>query len=212
MPPSRLSSWRRQRKWLKPSGNAPSSRRAQPRQLRRAAIFLALLFVVAAVLAGAAAYLGNQANVNAQLARSESTRAVAQQFTAEAASVLADEQRGTAVAESIRADQQRATAEAASALAQTASALEATQRVKAESEAVLRATAEAQALVQRDIALSRQRAALALTYLDTQTDLTLLLSIESYRTADTLEARSAMLTGLQRGLKSQHPAPASARC
>ncbi len=171
------------------------------RLLRRRAILLALLLVVAVGLASAAGYLGNQANLNAQKAQNERNNAVLQQNTAVAASFLADEQRRTAEAASNIANQQKATAEAASGIASTARALEAEQRQKAEGEANLRATAEGVALEQRDIALARQRAALALSYLDIQTDLSLLLSIEAYRTSTTtLEGKSALLAVLQRGL------------
>jgi WD40 repeat protein len=171
------------------------------RLLRRRAILLAVLLLVAVGLAGAAGYLGNQANLNAQKAQFERNNAVVQQNTAVAASFLADEQRRTAEAASVIANQQKATAEAASGVASTARALEAEQRKKAEAEANLRATAEVVALEQRDIALSRQRAAVALSYLDVQTDLSLLLSIEAYRTSTTtLEGKSALLTTLQRGL------------
>ncbi|MFQ5858224.1 MAG: BTAD domain-containing putative transcriptional regulator, partial [Anaerolineae bacterium] len=56
-----------------------------------------------------------------------------------------------------------------------------------------------QAETQRQIALSNQLAAQALNRLDNQQfDLALLLSLEAYRAADTVESRSSLLTGLQR--------------
>jgi WD40 repeat protein/tetratricopeptide (TPR) repeat protein len=56
--------------------------------------------------------------------------------------------------------------------------------------------AEAQAKEQARIALSRQLAAQAFDHLDDQLDLALLLSVEASRVTDTVEARSALLTGL----------------
>jgi WD40 repeat protein len=191
------------------------------RKLRQRAILLALFLGLAVVLAGVAAYLGNIARVNAARAQSESTRAVAQQLLAETASTLAVANAGTAQSESTRAVEQQSTAEAASTqaisqeqIASTARALEAEQRATAQSEADLRATAENVALDQRDIALSRQRAALALGYQDTHLDLSLLLSAEAYETADTQEAKSALLSGLQRGLSRKftpYPIPSDTK-
>ncbi len=67
-----------------------------------------------------------------------------------------------------------------------------------------RATAEAIAMIERDtaqqqyrIALSRQLAAQALSLVNDQLDLSLLLSLQAYRTEDTFEARSSLLTALQ---------------
>ncbi len=191
------------------------------RKLRQRAILLALFLGLAVALAGAAGYLGNIARVNAARAQSESTRAVSQQLLAETASTLAVANAGTAQAERSRAVAQQSTAEAASTqaisqeqIASTARALEAEQRATAQSEADLRATAENIALEQRDIALSRQRAALALGYQDTHLDLSLLLSAEAYKTADTQEAKSALLSGLQRGLSRKftlYPIPSDTK-
>jgi WD40 repeat protein len=65
-------------------------------------------------------------------------------------------------------------------------------------------TAEANAEIARGraeeqarLATSRQLAAQALTYLDNQIDLSLLLGMESYRIDPTLEARSSLLSGLE---------------
>ncbi|HSF83853.1 MAG TPA: hypothetical protein VLA49_21670, partial [Anaerolineales bacterium] len=177
------------------------------RKLRQRAIFLAVLLLVAIGLAGAAGYLGNEARIQGQAANTQKAIAVEQQGTAESASTLAVGNAATAVAERaiaveerIAADTARAVAENERNAASTAQALEAIQRAKAETEAVARATAQAEALVQKDIALSRQYAAFSLGYIETETDLALLLAVEAYRTDDTLEARSALLSGLQRGL------------
>jgi len=61
-------------------------------------------------------------------------------------------------------------------------------------------TAEAVAEAQRDQAqtnLSRQMSTLAMTQMDEQLDLALLLSVEAANTANTYEARSSLLTGLE---------------
>src|SRR5262249_36478125 len=50
---------------------------------------------------------------------------------------------------------------------------------------------------QARLAFSRQLAAQALPRLDKQLDLALLLSLEAYKAANTLEARSSLYTGLQ---------------
>ncbi|UCH61131.1 MAG: PD40 domain-containing protein, partial [Anaerolineales bacterium] len=177
------------------------------RKLRQRAIFLAVLLLVAVGLAGAAGYLGNLATQESRAANTARAEAVTQQNLAEANAVLAqnneataEAERAIAVEERIAADTARAVAEEERNAASTARALEAEQRSKAETEAVARATAQAEALVQKDIALSRQRAAFSVGYIEEQTDLALLLAVEAYRTADTLEARSALLSGLQRGL------------
>ena len=177
------------------------------RKLRQRAIFLAVLLLVAVGLAGAAGYLGNIATQASKAANTAGAYAVTQQGIAEANAILAQGNAATADAERLIAVEQRIAAETARAVADsernaasTARAEEAAQRAKAETEAVARATAQAEALVQKDIALSRQRAAFSLSYIETQTDLALLLAVEAYFTSDTLEARSAMLSGLQRGL------------
>ena len=177
------------------------------RKLRQRAIFLAVLLLVAVGLGGAAGYLGNLATQESRAANTARAYAVTQQSIAEANAILAEGNAATADAERLIAVEQRIAAETARAVANnernaasTARAEEAEQRAKAETEAVARATAQAEALVQKDIALSRQRAAFSLSYIETQTDLALLLAVEAYYTTDTLEARSAMLSGLQRGL------------
>lgn len=59
------------------------------------------------------------------------------------------------------------------------------------------AHAAATALAERDLMLSRQLAAEAMTHLNDQPDLALLLANEAYRRANTLEAREALYTGLE---------------
>ncbi|MGC8786935.1 MAG: TIR domain-containing protein, partial [Anaerolineae bacterium] len=95
-----------------------------------------------------------------------------------------------------------ATVLALAAWKQRNEALEA--KVIAVQEAKARATAQAEAIAQRDhaeqqrrIALSRQLAAQAQTYLADQLDLALLLAVEASRIADTVEARASLLDALE---------------
>ncbi|NUM43365.1 MAG: cyclic nucleotide-binding domain-containing protein [Anaerolineales bacterium] len=128
----------------------------------------------------------NNANVNAQRAIEQLNLASTAQVEAENQKAEADTQRGIAETQRADADVQRINAEGLRATAQ------------AESE--LRATAQADAFFQRDLALSRQQAAQALSFINTQPDLAALLSVEAYQSSDTLEARNALLTVLQQSL------------
>src|SRR6185503_9492252 len=143
-----------------------------------------------ALVAAGAAYLAIQkageaeqnrqaAVTQAAAANAASTQAVANAMAANDASVLALDQQRTAQAASTQAVAQQSTAIA---------------------ERNVAATAQAEALSQARIALSRQLAAQALNYLDLQLDLAMLLSVEAHQTFDTLEAKNAMLLGLQRSL------------
>jgi len=103
----------------------------------------------------------------------------------------------TAVRNAAEAGRNAATAQAAS--------------TKSIGEANNRATAEANALTQRDeaqrqahIARSRELAAQALSNLDKQIDLSLLLSVEADGTADTAEARIGLLSGLQHSIRIEN--------
>ncbi len=78
----------------------------------------------------------------------------------------------------------------------------------AEHNAATAQAAEATALAQRDeakrqaqLAFSRQLAAQALSRLDNQMEVSLLLSVEAERAADTAEARTGLLSGLQHSQK-----------
>jgi len=184
------------------------------RKLRQRAIFLAVLLLVAVGLAVAAGYLGNLATQESRAANTARAEAVTQQSIAEANAVLAEENAdmakdnaATAEAERAIADEQRFAAETARAVADnernaasTARAEEAAQRATAEYNAQIARENEAEAQKQAAIASSRQSAAFSLSYLDNQTDLALLLGVEAYRITDTLEAKNALLSGLQRGL------------
>src|SRR5439155_25323680 len=73
-----------------------------------------------------------------------------------------------------------------------------TGQAQAEEQRQIAVTAQTQAEQQRQIAVSRARAQ-ASTKLVNQSDLGLLLSLEAYTASNTLEARSALLSGLQHG-------------
>ena len=87
-------------------------------------------------------------------------------------------------------------AEIEAANAATAAAVAIAAQNVAEAEALARATAQANAEAQARQALSGQLAAQALNQLDERLDLALMLSVQAYRTADTLEARKSLLTSL----------------
>ncbi|MCP4374167.1 MAG: hypothetical protein GY797_39600, partial [Deltaproteobacteria bacterium] len=115
----------------------------------------------------------------------------------------AEDERATAEAESTRALIAEQTAQAEQAAAETAQAEEARARQTAEAgatqEAIARATATAAvatAQAASEFATSRQLAARALTLQETQYDLSLLLSLESNRIADTVEAKHSLLDAL----------------
>ncbi|NUM44168.1 MAG: TIR domain-containing protein [Anaerolineales bacterium] len=144
------------------------------------------------------------------LAESAQADAVTQQALAEENAALADFQRATAIAARAEALEQQGIAVQQANAAGTAAADEAiqrqialTQRAEAENQRLAAEAAREEANTQRDLALSRQRAAQALSYLDTQPDLAALLSLEAYATSNTLEAKNALLTVLQRGLSRQ---------
>ena len=102
----------------------------------------------------------------------------------------ADAQRGLAVA-------QQSTAEAAST---QAIAQQSTAQAEAQSRATQKAIADANAAAaerEARLARSRQLAAQAQNFIETRVDLALLLGVEAYRTDQTTEAQSSLLTSLQ---------------
>ena len=135
----------------------------------------------------------------ARTAQAASTAAVAErnlakteEARAEAASLMAERQRNTAVAAEADALAQRN-------LAQTAQAQAEEQRNVAIANEQARATAQANAETQLG-ARSEGLAELAQTYIDSQTDLALLISIEAVQLQESLKARSNLLSVIQRGL------------
>ncbi|MBN1993602.1 MAG: protein kinase [Anaerolineae bacterium] len=159
-------------------------------QLRRRALWLssALLMLGVVLLVALMAFIaaivfGRQASNNAELAQAEANHAIAAEGTAQAEATRAIAAESTAVAEADRALAAEKTAQA-----------EADRALKAEG------TAVAQRLEtehQREIALARQLAAQALTYMDDRLDLALLLSLEANRFTNTVEVKSSLLTGLE---------------
>lgn len=182
-------------------------------QLKRRNIFLWLALVAAMFLVLATFYFYQDSRQNAialgtsvvlqenaaQTAQAASTQAVAErnlakteEARAEAASLMADRQRMTAVAAEAEALSQKNLALAAQAEAEE-------QRNAAIANEQARATAQANAERQLG-ARSEGLAELAQTYLDSQTDLSLLISVEAIRLQESAKARSNLLGVLQRGL------------
>lgn len=170
------------------------------RKLRQRAIFLMIAFLAAVVMTIVAGFLGNRAISESQAANTARVVAEEQRNLANAQSTLAVGNAATAEYERGRAEAQQATAESASVLAiEQANTAVAAQSTAVESARQVVA-AQDEIELQRDTALSRQLAALALNYLTRRQDLSFLLGIKAYQTRDTQEARSSLLLGLQRGL------------
>jgi len=135
----------------------------------------------------------------ARTAQAASTAAVAErnlakteEARAEAASLMAERQRNTAVAAEADALTQRN-------LALTAQAQAEEQRNVAIANEQARATAQANAETQLG-ARSEGLAELAQTYINSQPDLSLLISVEAIQLQESLKARSNLLSVTQRGL------------
>jgi WD40 repeat protein len=182
-------------------------------QLKRRNIFLWLALMIAMFLVLATFYFYQDSSNKAvalgtsyalqesaaQTAQAASIQAVAErniakteEARAEAASLMAERQRNTAVAAEAEALSQRN-------LALTAQAEAEEQRNIAVANEQARATAQANAETQLG-ARSEGLAELAQTYLDSQTDLSLLISVEAVRIQESVKARSNLLAVLQRGL------------
>ncbi len=198
-------------------------------KLRRRAVYLTLATGLALVMLVAAIFLGGQASANAVVARQQAATATYALGEVEVEAAKATAALGESLVRGTEVANQAATAEAERARAETEQARAESERERAEAagtvaaaEVLLRSTAEANALGQfatavyernvaataqvdaenqRKVALSRGLADLSLSYLDYQPDLALLLSIEAYRITDTLQARSAILTGLQGNMR-----------
>ncbi len=134
-----------------------------------------------------------EAETARDLASTNEALAQVQRATAEAASTAAIEQQQIAVQEA-----NAASTAAAEEAQQREIAL--TQGAEADSQRVAAEAARVDANAQRDLALSRQRAAQAFSLIETAPDLAALLSLEAFKTSPSLEARSAILTILQRRL------------
>jgi WD40 repeat protein/transcriptional regulator with XRE-family HTH domain len=158
-------------------------------RLRRRAVFLSLAVVIAIGMALAAISFGQQSNHNANLAdqnlsvaQSASTQAVAQQSTAESASLLSQAR--------------KATAEAAS--------------TQAVGQSNLRATSEADTVQEAAIAESRALSAEAMNKLSVDHQLSLLLALQAIKTSNTNEAQNALHQVFQASrLRAWLPGPAA---
>ncbi len=170
------------------------------RLLRTLLIFAVMAALVAGVF-GIFAYLGQNA------ARKNEIIAGQERSTAEAASTLAFDNAATAQAASNLANENALIAEANAATAQAAQGAAVIDRdaaIAAEARAnAAQATAEfnaEQASIQASLATSRRLASQAMGYLNTQPDLTALLGVEAFRSADTQEAKTALLARVQTSL------------
>jgi WD40 repeat protein len=173
-----------------------------------------------AVLAGATAQAGaTEAAIARASAEVDSERARSAEATAQAGATQEAVAKATAQAGATQEARARATATAAvatavgdRATAQAGATAEARAKATAEADRAAAETAEAEAIAeqmtaeaekaradeQAQLAASRQLAAQAINLADAQHDLALLLSLEADRLADTAEAKSSLLTVLQR--------------
>jgi WD40 repeat protein len=174
------------------------------RELRRRAFALAGALVGALVMFGLAVSSGRVAFSNAATAQAANTRSALQQtqlndskvtsdYNAEAASTAAVVALVTGEAARATGAAARATGAAAETARATAEAAQATAEAYA-------AQVSTEAARQAELSSSGQLAAQAVNSLASDPAAALLLSLEAYRVADTVGARSALLTALQRGL------------
>jgi WD40 repeat protein/CRP-like cAMP-binding protein len=189
-----------------------STQDTKTRQLttRRQRIFLVSIsfaLITTLILSIIAFTSYRRAEENRQIAISAQADAETARDLASTNEALAQVQRATAEAASTAAIEQQQVAQIAADSASTAVVEEAeqreiaqTQQAEANTQRIAAEAAREEANSQRDLALSRQRAAQAFSFLDTEPDLAALLSLEAYNTSPSFEARSAILTILQRRL------------
>ena len=176
-------------------------RMEREKRTNRVIRFLAIGALLAAVLAVVFMFSAVNSSkslevINEKLAVSNLTQvAVAETSQANAQAAMAAQL--TAQAAYQEAVGQRANAVAAQATAQSAFQEAVDQRATAEAAQVTAQASSEEAQRQAEIALSRQLAVQAQGYQEDQPDLAALLAIEAYRSADTFEARDALLTNLQ---------------
>ncbi len=139
---------------------------------------------IAQTQAAMAQAAGAVAQTQEAIAQFNATQAIAQQGTAQANATQAVAQQNAAQAQAATAQAAKATSQANESAAQAAS----TQAV------AQKATAQAN----EALAVSRQLAAQALLRMKDRLELALLLGVEAYRAAGTLEARNSLFSGLQR--------------
>jgi WD40 repeat protein len=169
-------------------------------KLRRRAYILGAVLVIAVILAGVAAFVGKLANDNAITARANAVEAQAARGLADDNAARAEDNAATAQAASGLAATNAAIAEDNAAQAQAASTEAVSQQITAEYNAQIAQTQEAIARTQASLARSRELASLALSFLEQNTERTLLLSKEALDVSNTGQALDAILKGLQRNL------------
>ena len=154
---------------------------ARRRRITQAAIVLIIVLIGLTSWAVASSIA---AKGNALKAQAASTQASANALKAQAESRQAAAARSTSDANALAAK-----AASNEALQQEATAVSAQQTAVA---------ARDEIQLNSSLALSRGLATIALNFVEKQLDLALLLAIEAFNTHDTVEARSAILSGLQR--------------
>ncbi len=179
--------------------------------LRRRAVYLGVALVVAVILAGLAGLFSQQSARNEAVAVGNAATAVAEgqradeersaALVAQAEAEAEAEARATAQAIAVDESNQRATAQA-EAEAERGRADD--ERDIAQAEADIRATAEAIAVQEREtavqqaqIAFSRELAAGAITNLESDPELSILLASQGLNTNHSLEAENALHAALQ---------------
>ena len=162
-------------------------------RLRRRAYILGAVLLVAIAMAVLA--VNNQ-----RVAVSNAQRADQQRSTAIAAGELASNNASTAEAASTQSYNNELLAKANEADANAASTVAVAQQITAEYNAKVADEQRANAIQQAALARSRELASLALSFLKSNSELTLLLSKEALNSADTGQALDSLLRGLQRNL------------
>jgi WD40 repeat protein len=176
-------------------------------KLRRRAYILGAVLVIAMIMAGLAVLGGVIASNNATRAENNLALAKTNEIAAQSArdeandnALRAENNAATAQVASDLAVANAATAEANEAIAQAASTEAVAQQITAEYNAQVAEEQKANALRQANLARSRELASLALSFLEQNTERTLLLSKEALDIADTGQALDSMFKGLQRNL------------
>ncbi len=172
---------------------------ANQQQTRRSRTLFLIYVLLVIILTALTVFSIKQANI----ARSQKTAAdIAsglahlQSLTAEAASRLEAQQRQTAEAASAQEVQQRQTAEAAAGTAEAAGSLARQRAEEADRARTVAWNANIEAQSSRLSSLSDY-------FRTTKPDLSLLLAIEAFKTANSLESRRALLNSIQNGITNR---------
>ncbi len=179
-------------------------RAREAKRLRRWNRLISGVGALAIALAITAAFLGWRAYQNGLEAKVERAIAVFAKETAQVDKDRAVAAEGTAQADKDRAIKAEETAQADKDRAVAAEGTAQAEKDRAE-------TAEATAVAAEKFSRSRELAALSINVLEQQRDLAYLLGLEALEAADTLQARNALLSGLQlalsRNMSPIHPSP-----